>query len=149
MEKSSLDKKPVYHGYEERYVIGSELKNTFEGCYYSTKRHHATVLGLTIPEYLDFLNISDNQQYRIFINECFCKIMDEETDREITFFGYIRRENIKECRHPETTFPTICPECGAPIEFKKGQYGEFLGCSNYPNCKFTVKIWIFGHYIDK
>lgn len=149
MEKPSPGKKPVYNGYEERYVTGSELKTIFEDCYYSTGRHHSTVLGLTIPEYLEYLNISDDQQYRVFINEHFCKIMDEETDREITFFGYSKRENIKECRHPETTFPTICPECGVSMEFKKGPHGEFLGCSNYPNCKYTVKIWIMGNYVDK
>lgn len=30
-----------------------------------------------------------------------------------------------------------CELCGAPMVIVKGKYGEFLGCSNYPKCKFT------------
>lgn len=27
-----------------------------------------------------------------------------------------------------------CPICGAPMKLRKGRYGNFFGCSNYPNC---------------
>lgn len=33
-----------------------------------------------------------------------------------------------------------CPEDGAPLVVKQGRYGKFLGCSNYPKCKFTKKL---------
>jgi DNA topoisomerase-1 len=33
-----------------------------------------------------------------------------------------------------------CDKCGAPMVFKKGQYGPFLACSAYPECKNTVSI---------
>lgn len=33
----------------------------------------------------------------------------------------------------------ICPKCGGKLVERKGQYGNFLGCSNYPKCKFTSK----------
>lgn len=29
-----------------------------------------------------------------------------------------------------------CPECGNPLVIRKGKYGEFTACSNYPKCKF-------------
>ena len=29
-----------------------------------------------------------------------------------------------------------CPECGGRLIYKKGKYGPFLGCSNYPKCKY-------------
>lgn len=29
-----------------------------------------------------------------------------------------------------------CPECGNPLVIRKGKYGEFTACSNYPSCKF-------------
>ena len=38
-----------------------------------------------------------------------------------------------------------CPVCGAPMKFKEGKYGEFLGCSRYPNCKQTVRIPIIAN----
>lgn len=33
----------------------------------------------------------------------------------------------------------ICPRCGKKLILRKGKYGEFYGCSNYPNCKFTIR----------
>jgi DNA topoisomerase-1 len=33
-----------------------------------------------------------------------------------------------------------CPECGNALVEKSGKYGKFLGCSNYPKCKFTKNI---------
>lgn len=33
----------------------------------------------------------------------------------------------------------ICPECGAPLILKKGQYGNFFGCMNYPKCRYIKK----------
>ena len=33
----------------------------------------------------------------------------------------------------------FCPTCGAQLVFKRGKYGNFYGCTNYPNCKYTEK----------
>ena len=30
-----------------------------------------------------------------------------------------------------------CPECGNPLVIRKGKYGEFTACSNYPKCKYV------------
>ena len=32
-----------------------------------------------------------------------------------------------------------CPECGNPLVIRKGRYGEFIACSNYPECKYIKK----------
>lgn len=29
-----------------------------------------------------------------------------------------------------------CPECGSPLVIRKGKYGSFTACSNYPSCKY-------------
>lgn len=29
-----------------------------------------------------------------------------------------------------------CPECGSPLVIRKGKYGEFTACSNFPKCKY-------------
>ena len=34
----------------------------------------------------------------------------------------------------------ICPKCGGKLVERNGKYGKFIGCSNYPNCKYTDKI---------
>lgn len=33
----------------------------------------------------------------------------------------------------------VCPECGNPLVIRKGRYGEFVACSNYPECKYIKK----------
>jgi len=36
--------------------------------------------------------------------------------------------------------PTNCERCGAKMVLKFGRYGEFLACSNYPDCKNTKAL---------
>jgi len=37
--------------------------------------------------------------------------------------------------------PRTCPSCGdGRLNLKLGRFGAFVGCSNYPNCKFTRQI---------
>ncbi len=37
--------------------------------------------------------------------------------------------------------PRICPECGkGKLSVKLGKFGAFLGCSNYPECKYTKPL---------
>ena len=43
-----------------------------------------------------------------------------------------------EKKAPEETGET-CPECGKPLVVRKGRYGEFIACSNYPECKYIKK----------
>lgn len=33
----------------------------------------------------------------------------------------------------------ICPECGHDLVERKGRYGTFVACSNYPECKYIKK----------
>ena len=43
-----------------------------------------------------------------------------------------------EKKGPEETGES-CPECGSPLVIRKGKYGEFTACSNYPECKYIKK----------
>lgn len=40
---------------------------------------------------------------------------------------------------PPTTLDEKCPDCGAGLVEKSGRYGKFIGCSNYPECKYIKK----------
>jgi DNA topoisomerase-1 len=31
----------------------------------------------------------------------------------------------------------LCPECGGDLLIKVGRFGKFVGCANYPTCRFT------------
>jgi DNA topoisomerase I len=39
--------------------------------------------------------------------------------------------------------PRVCPSCGTGrLGLKLGKFGAFIGCSNYPGCRFTRKLGI-------
>lgn len=43
-----------------------------------------------------------------------------------------------EKKAPVTTGES-CPECGGDLVIRKGKFGEFTACSNYPKCKYIKK----------
>jgi DNA topoisomerase-1 len=34
----------------------------------------------------------------------------------------------------------VCENCGKPMAIKRGRYGQFLGCTGYPECKNIKKM---------
>ena len=34
----------------------------------------------------------------------------------------------------------ICPKCGSKLIIRDGKNGKFIGCTNYPKCRFTKNI---------
>jgi len=36
--------------------------------------------------------------------------------------------------------PDKCPQCGGALEERSGKYGKFLGCSNFPQCRYTYDL---------
>lgn len=33
-----------------------------------------------------------------------------------------------------------CPQCNSPLHIKQGKYGKFIGCGNYPTCKYIEPL---------
>lgn len=46
----------------------------------------------------------------------------------------------KRVKIPDEPTDIVCEKCGKPMVIKIGPYGKFLGCSGFPECKFTKKI---------
>jgi DNA topoisomerase-1 len=34
----------------------------------------------------------------------------------------------------------VCPNCGKKMHIRESRYGQFLGCSGYPECKTTMSM---------
>lgn len=47
--------------------------------------------------------------------------------------------NFKMYDEPDQDFK-VCPCCKGELSEKVGKYGPFLGCNNFPGCKFTMKV---------
>jgi putative RecB family exonuclease len=39
------------------------------------------------------------------------------------------------------TAPVRCPECGSALVARNGKFGNFIGCSGYPRCRYTRDDW--------
>ena len=55
-----------------------------------------------------------------------------------------RKNHVKQIRNKikDDNFKVnnmICPKCGYELILKNGKYGNFIGCSNYPKCKYMKK----------
>lgn len=54
----------------------------------------------------------------------------------------IRRESVPEEMSAEELWAVLensCPECGGILVERKGRYGAFWGCKNFPRCRYTRK----------
>ncbi len=40
----------------------------------------------------------------------------------------------------ETPEPEVCELCGKPMQMKRGRFGQFLGCTGYPECRNIRKV---------
>lgn len=62
-------------------------------------------------------------------------------------FTIVDKEEIKQHKHNVQNIQHstkalinqgVCPQCGGQLLLRRGKYGSFYGCSNYPRCKFTM-----------
>lgn len=51
-------------------------------------------------------------------------------------FEHLREEIENAPEEPELK----CPKCGSELKKRKGKFGEFMGCTGYPACRFTQNI---------
>ena len=64
------------------------------------------------------------------------KILNEFYYPFIEHFAEVSKVMYKE-KFEETG--DFCPVCGAPLVIKEGKNGKFVGCSNFPTCKYVQK----------
>ena len=52
----------------------------------------------------------------------------------------IKKEHIENIKNNiEKKDISKCPKCGGTLVERESKYGKFIGCANYPRCKYTQK----------
>jgi DNA topoisomerase-1 len=46
----------------------------------------------------------------------------------------------KDGQEPSNEIVGLCPECGKDLIKRSGRYGEFIGCSAFPKCRYTRSL---------
>ncbi len=49
-------------------------------------------------------------------------------------------KNMENLKRQEIPTDEVCEKCGSPMVIKWGQFGRFMACSGYPECKNTKEI---------
>ena len=84
-------------------------------------------------------------QNRKFSEEELAKIVRKILDRKMEGSFTERAQHVKDIKENirvdnEKVMNNICPKCGGQLSQKYGKYGPFMGCGNYPKCKYTKKM---------
>lgn len=102
-------------------------------------RKTAHVLEKYFPDIVDAKYTADMEMKLDTISE------GNESSLEIltNFYGpFIKEiENAYKIMYVDEAVETgeKCPICGAPLIYKEGKNGQFIGCSNYPKCNYVKK----------
>lgn len=111
------------------------------------KKFHPTEVGIETTDKLqEFFSNIINVEYTATMEDDLDKIADDEADNIKVLkdfyndFEPLVKKAFEEMekKAPKTT-GEMCPECGSELVIRKGRYGEFTACSNYPTCKYIKK----------
>ncbi|MDQ3806032.1 MAG: type I DNA topoisomerase, partial [Acidobacteriota bacterium] len=114
-------------------------------------RFHPTALGTTVNDLLIEGGFDDlfNESYTARMEEELDEIEDGKlrwTDALNEFYGKFARDLKAFEKHAKdkkgVSIPTdeTCENCGSPMVIKLGRFGQFLACSNYPECRTTREV---------
>ena len=111
------------------------------------KKFVPTEIGIEVTDKLQeyFSNII-NVKYTANMEEDLDKIASGTLDNKkvLSDFYQIFDDTLKTAfKEMEKEKPVetgeMCPLCNNPLVIRKGKFGEFVSCSNYPNCKYIKK----------
>ena len=108
------------------------------------KRFFPTETGIEVTDKLqeffsDIINVSYTAEMETELDE----IADAKQDNVKVlrdFYNKFAPLLDKAFKEMEKTQPQEtgenCPNCGSPLVIRKSKYGQFIACSNYPECKY-------------
>ena len=120
---------------DRKYVddVGGILTSTEQG------RKTAYVLNKYFPEII-------NAKYTAKMEEQLDNVQSATESRVQalssfynTFIKQIDNAYVIMYKDREEPTGDLCPVCGSPLVYKEGANGRFIGCSNYPSCKYVQK----------
>ena len=108
------------------------------------KKFHPTEMGIETTDKLqEFFSNIINVEYTATMETDLDKIADQNLDNIKVlkdFYQDFEPLVAKAFQDMEKKTPKLtgedCPECGNELVIRKGRYGEFTACSNYPTCKY-------------
>lgn len=140
MQENGIGRPSTYSPTITTLIFRSYVSST-KGALVPTEQGNLTVDKLVeyFPKYMDV-------SYTAKMEDSLDSIAEGKTDKN-TLLSSFWNEFLQYFEHADNNMEKIppkevgrtCPKCGSPLVLRKGKYGEFVGCLNYPKC----------HYIEK
>jgi len=113
-------------------------------------KFHPTELGIIVNDLLveSFADLF-NVEYTARMEEELDEIEDGKmkwTTALKEFYGKFTKDlkaahkHMRDVKRQEIITDEICDKCGAKMAIKFGRFGQFLACTNYPECKSTREL---------
>jgi len=114
-----------------------------------SKKIHPTEIAFNVIEVLEehFSDIVDSS-FTSNMEEKLDKIGEGKLDWQKVLYDFYQpfieqiekgKENIKS-QKIAIPIGKECPKCGGELLRRKGRFGEFIACSNFPKCKYTTDL---------
>ncbi len=142
----------------EEYGIGrpstySSIISTLQQRQYVTldsKRFHPTDVGRIVNKFL-------TEHFTQYVDYHFTANLEDDLDAvsrgEKSWVPLMREfwepfktlieskdETVKRADVTHESLDETCPECGGQLSIRLGRNGRFIGCNNYPTCKYTRNL---------
>lgn len=142
----------------EEYGIGrpstyAAIISTLQQRHYAeleNKRFHPTDVGRVVTKFL-------TEHFTQYVDYNFTALLEDDLDavsrgekswiplmREFwgPFISLIENkdESLKRADVTHEHLDEVCPECGGQLSIRLGRNGRFIGCTNYPECKYTRNL---------
>lgn len=124
-------------GLQADYVFIINNKNSKMG--FPSKIQNAAILDILLNNNDYFPYSGERRLFYVALTRAKKKVFIVTVNKRISEFAIELKNTYRKQIKQE---PWTCPLCGGKILRKKGQFGEFYGCSNYKTegCKFVKKI---------
>ena len=104
----------------------------------SVKTNHAVIYTTQLLDYIYSYRTCVLKQYEVEGISTFLSVRNitDESQREF----HVQRIQHEIYERDSKINMGICPKCSGKLVVRTGQYGQFYGCSNYPDCKYKKPI---------
>lgn len=120
---------------EKNWLI---VKNVYEA--YGYLKEQKYIYNFYIKSWMKKINVNDIEKSKTeILNICKNATFITKPGYELIFnlsedCNFIKKEETSKSDIKDEF--GMCPECGGKLIERHGKYGKFVGCSNYPKCKY-------------